>query len=59
MVMVNLKALRYIKDIHIVRHAMFDCGYQNASGANARFEIMMRQWRLLVENGVGDVSFAP
>ena len=58
MVMVNLKDLRYIKDIHIVKHAMFDCGCQNASDVNARFEIMMRRWRLLVGNGVGDVSFA-
>jgi hypothetical protein len=32
--------------------------YQNASSANARFEIMMKQWRLLEENGVGDISFA-
>ena len=55
--MVNLKDLRCIKDIRIVKHVMFDCGYQNASDANARFEIMMRRWRLLVENGVGDVSF--
>ena len=56
--MVNLKVLRCIKDIHIVKRAMSDCGCQNASGANARFEIMMRRWKLLVENGVGDVSFA-
>ena len=55
--MVNLKDLRCIKDIHIVKHAMFDCGCQNASDVNARFEIMMRQWKLLVENGVGDASF--
>ena len=57
--MANLKALRCIKDIHIVKHAMFDSGCQNVSGANAQFEIMMRRWRLLVENGVGDVLFAP
>jgi hypothetical protein len=56
--MMNLKVLRCIKDIHIVKHAMFGCGCQNASDANARFEIMMKRWRLLVENGVGDVSFA-
>ena len=56
--MVNLKVLRYIKDIHIVKHVMFDYGCQSASGANARFEIMMRRWRHLAENGVGDVSFA-
>jgi len=56
--MVNLKVLRCIKDIHIVKHAMFDYGCQNVSGANARFEIMMKRWKLLVENGVGDVSFA-
>ena len=54
----NLKVLRCIKDIHIVKHAMFDCSCQNASGANAQFEIMMRRWRLLVVNDVGDVSFA-
>ena len=55
--MVNLKDLRSIKDIRIVKHVMFDCDCQNASGANAQFGIMMRRWRLLVENGVGDVSF--
>ena len=55
--MANLKDLLCIKAIRIVKLAMFDCGCQNASDANARFEIMMRQWRLLVENGVGDVSF--
>ena len=42
----------------LLKHDMFDCGCQSASGANARFEIMMRRWRVLVENGVGDVSFA-
>ena len=55
--MVNLKVLRSIKDIHIVKHATFDCGYQNANAANGRFEIMIRRWKLLVGNGVGDVSF--
>ena len=57
MVIVNLKDLRRIKDIRIVKHVMFDCCCQNASSANARFEIMMRRWRLLMENGVRDVSF--
>jgi hypothetical protein len=56
--MVNLKVLRFTKGIRIVKHATFDYGCRNASGADARFEIMMRPWRLSVENGVGDVSFA-
>ena len=55
--MVNLKVLRCIKDILIAKYAMFDCDCQNASDVNAQFGIMMRQWRLLVGNGVGDVSF--
>ena len=55
--MVNSKVLPSIKDTHIVKLAMFDCVFQNVNDANAQFEIMMRRWRLLVENGVGDVLF--
>ena len=56
--MVNLKASQCIKDTHIVKHVMSDCGYQNVNCANARFEIMMKLLKLLVENGVGDGLFA-
>jgi hypothetical protein len=56
--MANLKDLRFITDIHIVKHVMFDYDYRNVRVVNARFEIMMKLWKLLVENGAGDVSFA-